>query len=117
MKKLILASIITAFASTSFADTMTDVDYKNWTAVPITVEGDSYTVRENVVIPADNYYYSYEGYRCFKNQMKDMKGEKKLTLKTTTDASTGATTTTSTTTTTNSNMGAGTVSEIYCYTE
>lgn len=68
MKKLILATLITTLNTVALADTVIVTETKSWKSVPITVDpnAQTYTTVEGSVVPEGNYYYTYSGYRCLR---------------------------------------------------
>lgn len=58
--------VVPAFAAESVIVSHTS----GWKSVPITVDtsANTYTISNNATIPSDNYYYSYSGYRCFRDR-------------------------------------------------
>jgi hypothetical protein len=63
---IIALSLITC-CQIAFADSVVVTETQDWTPVPITVdEGNkTYVVVDNTTVPKTNYYYSYQGNRCF----------------------------------------------------
>lgn len=62
MKKYLITFFILLFSlsSTAFADTI---------EVPIVVNGDTYTIGPDVVVPTSgDYYYVYSGHRCYSSE-------------------------------------------------
>lgn len=67
MKKLIIAVLLTQISSVTFANTIV-TETSTWKSVPITVDTNKHTYVYEGPVPEGNYYYSYSGYRCFKEK-------------------------------------------------
>ncbi|MBA2709227.1 MAG: hypothetical protein H0U57_01345 [Tatlockia sp.] len=81
MKKVLLLASLALFSSTVLADNVIVTETKTWKSVPIVVDPTTnvYTVEETAV-PEGNYYYSYSGYRCFKEK-REVTGVNAVELK------------------------------------
>ena len=84
MRKIIGIGILLA-SSFAFADavTTTTTDVSTMKSVPIEVIGTTFTVQGTEPTEGD-FYYAYQGHRCFKDKRTDMQEETALTSATTT---------------------------------
>ena len=68
MKKLLTALLLTVATAASAESTIT-TETTTWKSVPITVDATTGTYTTTMEGPATgDYYYSYSGYRCFKEK-------------------------------------------------
>lgn len=75
MKRIIMASILGVMVATSSIALAVEsntivTETSTWKSVPIQVDtsGNTYTVVGPVPTDTTDYYYTYSGYRCFKQQ-------------------------------------------------
>lgn len=99
MTKLKIAlglSLFLTFSSYVFADSAIVTQTSTWKSVPIQVDTvkHTYTTTSTDAVPTSDYYYSYPGYRCFREK-RDLVGVNALIF--------------------NASISGG--SEIYCYPE
>ncbi len=81
MKKVLILASLALFSSTVLADNVVVTETKTWKSVPIVVDPTTnvYTVEETAV-PEGNYYYTYSGYRCFRER-RDVPGVNPVELR------------------------------------
>lgn len=97
MKTLLISLTLACALSSSivFADSVIVTETSKWRSVPITVDPTAGTYTYTETVPSDsNYYYSYQGHRCFADKKTEY-GTNPVTLKPTVTTGT----------------------EIYCYPE
>lgn len=70
MKRLIIATMLTALSTVAIADTVIITKTQTWKSVPITVDSASHTYTTvDTTVPEGDFYYTYSGYRCVKDKM------------------------------------------------
>jgi hypothetical protein len=70
MKRKLLTALLLTVTTAALADSVIVTETKDWTSVPVTVDSTAgtYTVVEGTTVPTTNFYYTYPGYRCFKEK-------------------------------------------------
>jgi len=68
MKGSLLAALLLTASTAALANSVIVTDTQGWKSVPIVVNSESKTFTVQGAAPTGDFYYSYSGYRCFKEK-------------------------------------------------